>query len=593
MTDITPPQQKHRERIYLTKYILLSRLDKRVLILVFSLLSTCFGILSPYFQKSFIDLLVYHKTYLPNFMSFTSPLYAILLAAICLVTAQGFNQLSQFIGLKESLIMQKKLAHKIYNHMMYLKLDTMTQKPLGETVALYATDVPSSTVYLDQTMPSGASTFFPLLITPFVLVYFFDTPIFLTVSMIVIVSAINTTLAFRQSKFFYLFKQLAGQRLGLVNEWIQNIRTIRILGWTEIFENKIIQKRRVETDNRVRMVTNGQMMNSISTSFTFLLNVGTLGLLVFYYKRTLTPGEIFALLWILGVFLTRPFRQMPWFFTFAFDSATSIKRIEDFLNLENKFHHNYPEVIPKDSETILNIKNLNLEINGSSILSIDSFHAKRGELVIIVGEVGSGKSMLLYSLLGETNCKWSSYQIMTSKKIKDWKEVFSFVPQEGFIVSTTLRDNIHLEYEAPILKDDLILNSLTKSEFKKDFLTLENGLDTEFGERGVNLSGGQRQRINIARADFFQSEILLLDDSFSAIDVETEAILINNLLLKEWKNKTLIMTSHRLSLLPFADRIIFLKNGKVKNQGSYDKLTKEDADFRSFTMQLTENTNPF
>lgn len=578
--------------VKLTQYILFHRFHMRFLILFLSLLSTCFGILSPYFQKTFIDLLVYHKNYLPDFFSVTSPLQAIIAASLCLIAAQGLNQLSQFVGLRESLDMQKKIAQRIYNQMMHLKLDTITKRPLGEIVSLYATDIPSSTVYLDQTLPSGASTFFPLIVTPIVLVSFFNTPVAMTILLILGVSIINTSLAFRQSKFFALFKRLAGERLGLANEWVQNIRTLRILGWTEIFEFKIIQKRILETENRVSMVTNGQLMNSITTTFTFLLNVSTIGLMVFYYKRTLSPGEMFALLWILGVFLTRPFRQMPWFFTFAFDSATSISRIEDFLNLKNKFLHRYPELISEDRKEILVLEKLQLEIQNQKILDIDHFSVNKGDLIMIVGEVGSGKSMLLYSLLGETNCHWQKYQIFSKQK-NQWRDLFSYVPQEGFIVSTNLRDNIYLEYETSKSNDEKVLSSLYKSEFKKDLESLDNQLDTEFGERGVNLSGGQRQRINIARADFSGSEILLLDDSFSAIDVETETKLINNLLLKDWKNKTIIMTSHRLSLLPLATRIIFLKDGKIKNEGTFEELTKKDSEFRSFTLQLTENTNPF
>lgn len=581
------------EPLSLTKYILMTRLNKRVLILTLSFLSACLGILAPYFQKSFIDLLIYHQTYLPDFFSINSPLVAILLASLSLICAQGLNQISQYIGLKEALYMQKKLAQKIYNQMMHLKLDTMSQKPLGEMVSLYATDIPSATVYLDQTLPSGASTFFPLLITPFVLVKFFDTPVVLTIVMILLISVLNTFLAFKQSKYFSLFKKLAGERLGLVNEWIQNIRTLRILGWIEIFESKIRQKRIIETNNRIKMVTNGQFMNAITSSVTFLLNVSTLGLLVFYYKRNLSPGEMFALLWILGVFLTRPFRQMPWFFTFAFDASSSIKRIENFLNLKNKFSHCEPQVSHNHSELALEISNLHLEVLDKTILAIDNLQIAKGKLTLIVGEVGSGKSILLASLLGETNCQWSNYTLYTNKRGSDWKNLFSFVPQESFIVSTNLRDNIHLEYESKSEKDREVLNSLIKSEFKTDLDKLANGLETEFGERGVNLSGGQRQRINIARADFFNSEILLLDDAFSAIDVETENILIKQLLLNQWKNKTIVMTSHRLSLLPLADKIIFLKDGKIKSHGSFDYLSKEDNEFKTFTQQLTENTNPF
>jgi ATP-binding cassette subfamily B multidrug efflux pump len=599
-----------REYSSLTKYVLLNRMPYRLMILGTSLLAAFLGILSPYFQKGFIDFLMYDHSYLPSFLRFDSPLPYLFLSVFFLVLSQLLNQLTNYIGVKEALFMQKKIGEKIYDKMLSLKLDTMTKRPLGEIVSLYATDVSGATVYLDQTLPSGSSTFFPLLITPFVLVNFFDTPVTFTLVVVFAITALNTALAFRQSKFFYRFKTLAAERLGFVNEWVQNIRTLRILGWVEIIEQKIINKREVETRNRIKMVTNGQMMNSISSSFTFIVNIVTLGLLVLYYKRELSPGEIFALLWILGVFLTRPFRQMPWFFTFAFDAATSIGRIETFLSAKNKIDFREAELVTIASKNILEVENLRLSIQDQEILNVASLKIPKGQHTMIVGEVGSGKSMLLLSLLGETNCEWDRYVInrrllsqttrpntgqdtrQDTQNTNDFRNVFSYVPQEGLIVSTTLRDNIFLQYDAPKDRDHKVTEAIFQAQFKKDMSVLKNGLETEFGERGVNLSGGQKQRINIARAAFDDRDIIVLDDSFSALDSETEHLIFTQLVNGAWKDKTVIMTTHRLNLLVSADVIHFMKNGRIKISGSYSDLLSKDADFRLFCNQLAEATSP-
>jgi ATP-binding cassette, subfamily B, multidrug efflux pump len=584
-----------REFRTLTQYVLFNRLSHRFLILGTSFVAALFGILSPYFQKGFIDHLIYNQSYLPDFLTFSSPLPYLFLAVTFLVLSQFLNQVTNYFGVKESLFMQKQIGQKIYDKMLSLKLDAMTKRPLGEIVSLYATDVPGATVYLDQTLPSGSSTFFPLLITPFVLVTFFDTPIFFTLVVVIGVTILNTGLAFRQSRYFFMFKMLAAERLGFVNEWIQNIRTLRILGWVEIIEQKIIAKREVETQNRIKMVTNGQMMNSISSSFTFIVNIVTLGLLVLYYKKDLSPGEIFALLWILGVFLTRPFRQMPWFFTFAFDAATSISRIEAFLSVKNKHDIREASIKELDSKNILEVENLKLSILDQNILNIDSLKVAKGHHVMIVGEVGSGKSMLLLSLLGETNCEWDRYEInrkLVSPTTTTFRNVFSYVPQEGLIVSTNLRDNIFLQYDSPKDKDNQVIKAIYHAQFKKDLANLENGLDTEFGERGVNLSGGQKQRINIARAAFDDRDIIVLDDSFSALDSETEQLIFTQLINGAWKDKTIIMTTHRLNLLVSADVIHFMQNGRIKSSGRYSDLINKDADFRLFCNQLAETTNP-
>lgn len=572
----------------LLRLILLHRLPYRYLILFSSFAASFAGILAPYFQKEFVDALTGETPSRLHFFSFLSPWVYIGLAFLSYLIGQAFALWTNYLGAREAILMQRILSDRLYEKMLSLRVDTLSQRPLGEIVSIYATDVQGSTVFLDQTLPAGATTLFPLLLAPFVLIFMFDTPLWPTFLTMFFVSALNTTLAFRQSKFFFMYKQLAAERIGLVNEWIQNIRTLRVLGWTRHFEEAIFKKRVVETENRRRMLTNGQVMNSISSSFTFLLNVLTLGVLVFVSQEKLTSGEILALLWILGVFLTRPFRQMPWFFTFAFDSWTSLKRLQDFFDTQNLFTEPAPSATsrpsPQESKNVvLETKNLNLKIGGYSILKDISLQLREREFVAVVGDVGSGKSLLLLSLLGETGAH-SEYM-----KVKDGFKL-AFVPQEGFIMSANLRDNIIFDYDQSPSHDSQVLTSLSACEFHFDQERTEKGLDTLIGERGVNLSGGQKQRVSLARVDYSNADILLLDDCFSALDVDTERRIMDRLFLNRWKNKTKLLVTHRLTVLEKVDRILFIDSGKIVGEGTFHELLESSEQFRDFTQSVHHET---
>ncbi|MGZ3749581.1 MAG: ABC transporter transmembrane domain-containing protein, partial [Pseudobdellovibrionaceae bacterium] len=326
--------------------VLFNRFHARLLIVLSSLIATIFALFGPYFQKLFIDELTGQLNLQKNFLPWGlagNPVIFIGLAFFCILLSQIFFQLTNYLGVRESLHLQSVFSHRLYQKTLDLRVDTMSTRPLGEIIQLYATDIPGSTVFLEQTLPAGSSTLFPLILAPFAISLMYDVPMLPTLLVMIAITGLNTWMAFRQSLFFYRFKTLAGERIALVNEWIQNIRTIRILGWLSLFEKNIFIKRELETANRVAMVTNGQIMNSISTSITFVLNVVTLVSLIYYSKRQVTSGELLALLWIVGVFLTRPFRQMPWFFTFGFDSWTSLQRLESFLKITNDSANNTTE----------------------------------------------------------------------------------------------------------------------------------------------------------------------------------------------------------------------------------------------------------
>lgn len=577
----------------LIRDVLFTRPHARLLILFCSLLATVLGLFGPYFQKLFVDAVTGEKALLPGGFSVSPPML-IILAFVCVLAAQGLYLLTNYLGVRESVFLQSLFSKRLYEKTLELRVDTMSHRPVGEIIQLYATDVPGSTVFLEQTLPAGASTLFPLILAPFALSMMYDIPLWPTLLIMIAITTMNTLMAFRQSKYFYTFKRLAGERIAMVNEWIQNIRTIRILGWMTYFEKNIFEKREVETVNRIKMVTNGQVMNAVASSITFLLNAVTLLSLIYSSHHTLTSGELLALLWIVGVFLTRPFRQMPWFFTFAFDSWTSLQRLEDFLRVTNEGGEttNGNGKILKETpiEFDIDVKNLNLVIGGKQVLHKIDLQVRPGEFVAVVGEVGSGKSLLLLSLLGETGASVDSYSVQGQTAVDlgadELRGHFAYVPQEGFIMSASLRENVAFLYDIEPEGDERIEESLRLAQFEVFKERVENGLATEIGERGVNLSGGQKQRVSLARVHFHQAPILLLDDCLSAVDVDTEERLLSRLLRGAWNDRTRLLVTHRLTVLDRVDRILFLQEGRIVDQGRYRDLMTRSAAFREYCLSV-------
>jgi ATP-binding cassette subfamily B multidrug efflux pump len=317
-------------------------------------------------------------------------LFYVVLSFFCLMLYLVFSTCANFIGGRESIFMQQRIGRRLYHHLLALRSDSLKGRAVGDFVSVYATDVPGSTVFLDQTLPVGASILFPMILAPLALIYLFGFPPVETFSLITVLVLLNMGMAYRQSQFFLMFKKLAAERIGLVNEWIQNIRALRILGWTRSFEQRIFKVRHIETKNRVHMVTNGQVMNAVSSSVTFFLNLGAVYTLIHYTQTPITSGTLLGLLWLIGFFLTRPFRQLPWLFTFLFDALTSAKRITDVFDLENSKTSFQDQQFTKIdnaavSDLALEVRNLSLKIGDAEVLKGLDFEVKSGEFVTIVG----------------------------------------------------------------------------------------------------------------------------------------------------------------------------------------------------------------
>jgi ATP-binding cassette subfamily B multidrug efflux pump len=202
-----------------------------------------------------------------------------------------------------------------------------------------------------------------------------------------------------------------------------------------------------------------------------------------------------------------------------------------------------------------------------------SFKLERGQTLGIVGKTGSGKSTLLKQLLRQYPLDKEQLYIagvpverITIDQMRRW---IAYVPQEHLLLSKTIRENIALG--KPNATHEEIARAVEMASFTEDIAMMPEGLETIVGENGVMLSGGQKQRLAIARALLVDSEILLLDDSLSAVDARTESRILHHIRL-EREGKTTFINTHRLSAVSHADWIIVLNEGRIVEEGTHEEL---------------------
>lgn len=212
-----------------------------------------------------------------------------------------------------------------------------------------------------------------------------------------------------------------------------------------------------------------------------------------------------------------------------------------------------------------------------NVINDISFTINNGETIGIVGKTGSGKSTLIRQLLREFNITSGSILIdeipIEDYKIDDIRGMVGYVPQSHILFSKTATDNILVGNDNA--NQGMIKTALKVADFEKDIPFLSDGLNTIVGESGKSLSGGQKQRLSIARAIVKDPEILILDDSLSAVDATTEKNIINN--IKETrKGKTNIIIAHRFSAIKEADKILVLDDGKIASMGNHQYLMEHN-----------------
>jgi len=272
--------------------------------------------------------------------------------------------------------------------------------------------------------------------------------------------------------------------------------------------------------------------------------------------------------------LTWPVTLVGWVTATVKQAEASQKRINEFLN-ENSSIKDGLKSLNLNKAFDVKFQNVNFRYKKTGIKVFNSFNLKitKGEKLGIIGNVGSGKTTLL-DLISRIYDPDKGEITFDNNNIKDYKTEdirgkVSYVPQNNFLFSDSIEKNIG--FGNINANHDKVIDAAKKSEIHDEITKFKNGYQTILGERGVTLSGGQIQRVSISRSFLKDASIFLFDDCFSSLDSDTEEKIISNL-NRYFKNKTVVIVSHRLSCLKYSDRIIVLKEGKIIQEGNHSKL---------------------
>jgi ATP-binding cassette, subfamily B, multidrug efflux pump len=313
---------------------------------------------------------------------------------------------------------------------------------------------------------------------------------------------------------------------------------------------------------------------SLIIGFSFFLAVSYGSSLVI--KNELSIGELVSFTSYLGL-LIWPMLAFGWLFNIVERGRASYDRIETLLAVKEEINDEGTiETLP-NGEITFQLKKFSYT-EKTPVLSDVNLTLENGQTLGIVGKTGSGKTTLCRLLLRE-------YQLMRGDITLDGEDIcdyrldtlrsaIGYVPQDHFLFSATIAENIAFaKIDSPFSN---IKSAAEMASIHKDITQFKYGYETVIGERGVTLSGGQKQRISIARSLLKNPEILILDDSLSAVDAKTEEEILRNL-KENRKNKTTIITAHRLSSIAHCDLIIVMDKGTIIQRGTHHSLLCEEG----------------
>ena len=300
------------------------------------------------------------------------------------------------------------------------------------------------------------------------------------------------------------------------------------------------------------------------------------GLLVLDSENSGLSGQVFMGFIIVFSQLMRPIQSVSQSMSNINKSRASLDRINEILSADEKIYDPESPVELHDIAEKVRYENISFKYREDYVLKNISFDIPLGKTIALVGESGSGKSTLA-DLLPRFYDVEEGAVFFDDVNIKDaslfnLRQQIGIVSQESILFNTTVRENI--VFGNPEATEEEIIKAAKIANAHKFIIELENGYDTNIGERGNKLSGGQKQRVSIARAVLKNPPILILDEATSALDTESEK-LVQEALDNLMQNRTSLVIAHRLSTIQKADNIIVLSKGEIMEQGTHDELMEK------------------
>ncbi|MCP4756723.1 MAG: ABC transporter ATP-binding protein [Proteobacteria bacterium] len=510
-------------------------------------------------------------------------------AGIILVVLTAFRGLFLYLRDRFSALacesISRKLRNRLYDHLQHLPNAFYTKADTGDLIQRCTSDVETLRVFLfRQVVEIGRAVVMLSVAVPLMLLLDLELAL-IAVLFLPFILGFSIVFFNRVKDVFLTVDKAEGEMTTVLQENLTGIRVVRAFARQDFECGKFIRKNAAYRDRNYRLFQVLAWFWGVSD----LLCLGQIGVVLFVgswmvTRDTLTIGTLYAFVRYIGL-LIFPIRELGRTLSDTGKAQVALGRIAEILD-------EVPESEPTDTETVddfperirggIVFRNVGFKYaTGERVLKGLSFGIEPGETVAVIGPSGSGKSTLVKLLLRmidytEGSITMDGFELKRIHRKKIRAQIGTSL-QEPFLFARTLRKNIKLGRSNS--GDGLMVQSAKTASIHGSITSLKRGYDTLIGERGTTLSGGQKQRVALSRMFLKEPPVLVLDDSLSAVDTDTEGKILNAMSERHGESTTIVVT-HRLSCCVKADRILVLDKGELVQEGDHDELSREEGFYR-------------
>ncbi len=518
---------------------------------------------------------------------------ALLLLGLGLLTAalNGFQRyISEWIGGH----IGYDIRNRLYDHIQHLSFSYHDHAQTGQLISRCISDVRSVQQFIGSSIVELAQMLFLLFGALGIMLSENWNLTLIAILPIIPLSIITLNFGKRVSELFFNVDTALGDLSARLQENISGVQVIRAFVREPYEIERFDQTNRDYYDARVRVI---RSWAQVMPTTDFLVTACTILILWFggqmVFKGTLTIGELVAFNAYV-IMLAAPAQQLTWLVNGAGEAAAGARRVLEVLDTEPEIASPADAVQLSEMRGEVEFRDVTLFYQDEKTASLVDLNLRiqPNQLIALIGATGSGKTSLV-------NLIPRFYDVTEGAVLVDGQDVreldlvslrrqIGIVLQTSLLFSDSIRENI--AYGRPDASEDEIIAAAKAAQAHEFITEMPEGYETVVGERGITLSGGQRQRVAIARALLMNPRILILDDSLSSVDTQTEK-LIQEALDKLMEGRTTFVIAHRLSTVRRADVILVMDKGRIVQQGRHDELLKEGGLYREIhDLQLKDHS---
>ena len=506
-----------------------------------------------------------------DFNGVVNEILRIILAGIALYIVYFFKEYYTFIGYDKIIKdMTYDIQHDIYGHTPVF----FNKFSIGEVISRSTNDI---TNYIAPLFGYGILLIFDgIIYNLFISILIFNKSNFIYLLLIHIPLVIQTIyLVSRRKVQEKYYNKMAKTMDEITEETLENVKGIRVIRAYSLLDkvrDSFVGKLRSYAKSNEKYMKKTlvyQPLNTVSLAASYIIAVAC----GFYFINLgmMTLGELISVCVVIGM-IQWPYIALSELVIMIIEVRQATKRVLEISDRKADVNNDLAESNFEFNSSI-EFKDFNFSYEDNNhVLEDINFIINKGETIGVVGKTGSGKTTFIKQFLRlypiEENTLLLDGKGMERYYDYSVREKIGYAPQEYQLFSKSIKENV-LFYRYDL--EDRLDEVLEQADIKKDISRFKDGIDTLVGENGLSLSGGQKQRLGIARALLSDPDILILDDSLSAVDSNTEKTIIENI-KKKRKGKTNIIVAHRISAVRHADKIVVLDNGKILNSGTHEEL---------------------